>query len=85
MGTIGMQEILVILLIIAALGLPALIAIVVVLWVTKKKTSLPTAPLPISSPGERQSRLEELKSLRDQDLISEQEYNDKRARIIDEV
>jgi len=85
MGTIGMQEILVILMIVAMLGLPALIAIVVVLWVTKSNQPSSKIPLAVSTPAERERRLEELKSLRERDLITEAEYNEKRAQIIDRV
>jgi chromosome condensin MukBEF ATPase and DNA-binding subunit MukB len=86
MGSIGMQEILVILLIIAALGLPALIAIVVVLWVTKRnQPSSKMPPLAVSTPAEREQRLEELKSLRERDLITEAEYTEKRTQIINHV
>lgn len=85
MGSVGMQEILVILMIIAILGLPALIAVAVVLWVTKRKQPSSKMPLDVSTPAERERRLEELKSLRERDLITEAEYIEKRMQIIDRV
>jgi antitoxin component of RelBE/YafQ-DinJ toxin-antitoxin module len=85
MGAIGIQEILVILMIIAMLGLPALIAIAVVLWVTKRNQSSSNMPLDVSTPEKREKRLEELKALRERDLISEAEYTEKRAQIIDHL
>lgn len=85
MGTVGMQEILVILMIIAALGLPAFIAIVVILWVTKRKPSPSKTPLEVSNPEDPHRRLEELRSLREQDLITEAEYTEKRAKIVERI
>jgi len=80
---IGMQEIIVILLIVAVLGLPALIAIGVVLWMTRKTRSGQGNPPLIALAPSPQTRLADLEDLRSKGLISEVEYQEKRQAIMD--
>lgn len=82
MGPLGMPEIIVLLIVgLLVLGLPALIAIGILLY--SRKNSAPPPPPP-PSPN-RESRLAELDSLREKNLISETEHQEQRKRILEGI
>lgn len=82
MGPLGMPEIIVIFIVgLLVLGLPALIAIGILLYA--RRNSAPPPPPPPSS--DRESRLMELDSLREKNLISESEHQEQRKRILEDI
>lgn len=81
MGPIGMPEMIMILIVgILVLGLPALIAIGVLLY-TRRNSPPPASPPPPS----RETRLAELDSLRQKNLITEAEHQQQRKRILESL
>lgn len=84
MGPVGMPEIIVILIVgLMVLGLPALIAIGVLLY-TRRNSSRPGPPS-TSLPASRETRLAELDSLREKNLITEAEHQEQRKRILESI
>lgn len=84
MGPIGMPEMIMILIVgLLVLGLPALIAIGIILY-TRRNSSPPPAPLPPPL-ANRETRLAELDSLREKNLITEAEHQEQRKRILEDI
>lgn len=80
MGPLGMPEMIVILIVgLLVLGLPALIAIGVLLYTRRNSTPPPTLP------ASRETRLAELDSLRQKNLITEAEHEEQRKRILESL
>lgn len=83
MGPLGMPEIIMILIVgIIVLGIPAVIALVVI-FATRRNNG----PTPPQNPPlvDRESRLLELESLKDKNLISDPEYQEQRKRILESI
>lgn len=81
MGPVGMPEMIVILIVgLMVLGLPALIAIGIIVYSRRNGGTPPPPPL-IS----RETRLAELDSLREKNLITEAEHQEQRKRILESI
>lgn len=87
-------DLIIILLILALLGIPIGIVIVMVLtgrgaFSTRKNTSPsappPMVPPPVPRPASVSERLEQLNLLREKNLITQEEFEEQRRRIIREV
>lgn len=65
------------------LGLPALIAIGIIVY-SRRNSSPPIAP-PSPPPASRESRLLELEALRAKNLLSESEFQEQRKRILESI
>lgn len=81
MGPLGMPEIIMILIVgLMVLGLPALIAIGIIVY--SRRNSSPPPPPPLAN---RETRLAELDSLREKNLITEAEHLEQRNRILESI
>jgi uncharacterized membrane protein len=82
---IGVQEMVVIFLLLVMLSVPAIVAIVVVMFVTRKANQSASIPTQVPATRSPQERLSELDGLLAQSLITEAEYQTQRERILAEV
>ena len=64
------------------LGLPALIAIGIIVYSRRNSSPPPSPPPPLAS---RESRLLELEALRAKNLVSESEFQEQRKRILESI
>ena len=85
MGPVGMPEMIVILIVgLLVLGLPALIAIGIIVY-SRRNSNPPPAPPPAPPLASRESRLLELEALRAKNLVSETEFQEQRKRILESI